>query len=65
MSLSTGEANVDSSVSSPDPENEYSGTLRWREIRDLPGVKGYRGILPTAAEDFATPTPEEEGWDLI
>lgn len=49
--------------SSPDPENDYSGTPYWVEVsKPRPG---FRGILPTAAEDFSIPTPEEEGWDLI
>ncbi len=47
-----------------DPENQYAGTPYWVPVAD-PGVKGYRGIFPTPAEDFALPTPEEEGWDLI
>lgn len=47
-----------------DPENQYAGHPYWVEITDT-GVKGFRAIFPTPAEDFALPTPEEEGWDLI
>lgn len=47
-----------------DPENQYAGHPRWEEITDT-GVKGYRAIFPTPAEDFSIPTPEEEGWGLL
>lgn len=55
-------------VYAPDPENDYAGTPYWVEVM-TPGVKGFRGIFPTAAEDFATPYVEDgedpDGWDLI
>lgn len=43
-------------------EDDYNGTLTWEWYHPY---HGYRGRFSTPAEDFALPTPEEEGWDLI
>lgn len=46
-----------------DPENDYAGTPYWVPVEHP--RPGFRGIFPTAEEDFLEPTPEEEGWGLI
>lgn len=43
-------------------EEAYAGHPDWVETAH---PKGFKAVYPTPAQDFALPTPEEEGWDLL
>lgn len=44
-------------------EESYAGHPNWVPVEKP--RPGFRAVYPTPAEDFALPTPEEEGWDLL